>query len=722
MLSRAPSPSASSGHSEQGACGAASEESSSWQLPETPPQAAAWTVPRFRQLQLPWRPDLSRLQAWPPCHGTQSHTHMPEAGSERPRLGQGPQFPAGKAPGAPREGEKLPREEGQQHAQHRGTPPQPASVPAPRPCRRCQCQAASPTLVAPEPAGTTLPGNDRSTWGHGCRAPSPAPAPNTSCASTAGPAGSLWPDTTALLHPGPAQNLGPSLGQEGEQGQRNSPGLGTPAHTARCERVQHRRPTLPAPLSRTLPVAPGTRRQPGPPGPAGGPTLAAEPRGCEGGRAGLAPRGGGTGPGPLLPSAPAGPAASPARSRRPGAAAHGLCSRARPPRARGCPTAAAPPAAPARGPFRLGHPSCQTAGADGSSPPGRVPCPLPRGLPAPVPPAAGPVWRRRRVTPRGARSARPGAGPGPGRGGRGGPAGPLVYAEQLSAPPRPPPARTDTPAPRGPPRLRSAAQPGPARRGTAAAPPGAAGCRHRRPPRPPPPNRRRQRPAPGFPGHPRAPREPGPLSPGPAWGDPPAAGTGQGRGSAQPLPGTHRRCACGRSGAAGSARESLDPLGRQHRRGCRGAHREGHPRTPRLASPHTRHSGQLVDLQWGWRDTTAATGPAPALPERGSLAQLAAALASRDIRTVAAAAWASAQQPDKLSGKKQHKENPPSFRFQDRDFHRGEKVRSELWFITALVIRNKQYAFVSHMHRIMSRATPKPGQEQKAKAAEPKLT
>lgn len=62
------------------------EESSSWQPPETPPQAAAQTVPRFRHAAAPpQRPDLSRLQAQPPCQGTQSPDHPLEAGRE-PRV------------------------------------------------------------------------------------------------------------------------------------------------------------------------------------------------------------------------------------------------------------------------------------------------------------------------------------------------------------------------------------------------------------------------------------------------------------------------------------------------------------------------------------------------------------------------------------------------------------------------------------------------------------
>lgn len=49
-------------------------------------------------------------------------------------------------------------------------------------------------------------------------------------------------------------------------------------------------------------------------------------------------------------------------------------------------------------------------------------------------------------------------------------------------------------------------------------------------------------------------------------------------------------------------------------------------------------------------------------------------------------------------------------------------MRSELRLISASVIRKKQYTLVPWMHRTVSRAMQKLGQEQKAKAAEPKLT
>lgn len=49
-------------------------------------------------------------------------------------------------------------------------------------------------------------------------------------------------------------------------------------------------------------------------------------------------------------------------------------------------------------------------------------------------------------------------------------------------------------------------------------------------------------------------------------------------------------------------------------------------------------------------------------------------------------------------------------------------MRSESWLILASVICKKQYALVPRVHRTMSRAMQRPGQEQKAKAAEPKLT
>lgn len=62
------------------------EESSSWQPPETSPQAAAQTVPRFRHAAAPpQRPDLGRLRAWPHCRGTWSREHPLEAGRE-PRV------------------------------------------------------------------------------------------------------------------------------------------------------------------------------------------------------------------------------------------------------------------------------------------------------------------------------------------------------------------------------------------------------------------------------------------------------------------------------------------------------------------------------------------------------------------------------------------------------------------------------------------------------------
>lgn len=49
-------------------------------------------------------------------------------------------------------------------------------------------------------------------------------------------------------------------------------------------------------------------------------------------------------------------------------------------------------------------------------------------------------------------------------------------------------------------------------------------------------------------------------------------------------------------------------------------------------------------------------------------------------------------------------------------------MRSELWFISASVVRKKQYALVAGVHGTMPRAMQKPGREQRAKAAEPKLT
>ncbi|XP_065497416.1 collagen alpha-1(I) chain-like [Caloenas nicobarica] len=391
--------------------------------------------------------------------------------------------------------------------------------------------------------------------------PSPAPAPNTSCASTAGLAGSLWPDPTALPRPGSAPNLGLSLGQEGEQGQRGSAGLGRPAHTARCERGQPRRLTGHAPGSPEQDTARGTghtaaagtprprwhQRLPEP-GPAvtrwprgtasaaAGPTPAAEPRGCEGGRTGLAPRGRGTGPGPLLPSAPAGPAASPARSRRPGAAGHGLC-----------------PPGPARPePGAAQRPRCHRPPPSGvrsgwTTPAVKPPAPTGRVLPAASPGpyrAACPLPSRRRPGPSGggaaSRRGAPGAPapePGPAQAGAAGAAGGaacLRRAAVSAAPPATGPHRHTGPARPVPAPLGGAARPGTARQGRRSA------GRRRMPSPPPAPPAAAAAPAPPaprarLPGHLRTPREPGPLSPDPAWEDPPAAGTGHGRGSAQPL-------------------------------------------------------------------------------------------------------------------------------------------------------------------------------------------
>lgn len=304
-------------------------------------------------------------------------------------------------------------------------------------------------------------------------------------------------------------------------------------------------------------------------------------------------------PGPRSPSAPApAPAPSPGRpelrvrgcppggqtlppSPDRGAPSPGLpngrgaTSRSRP--ARPGPTAAAA----ARGPARPGPPQLSNRRRR------RVehrPRRRPRALTA-RPARSRPAGGRARLSaaPRHAagRSERPPrsrARPRQGRPGR--PAGPLVYAEQLSAPPAAPPRadrptdrpRTDRPAPLGsarpgPARLRSARR-GAARPGTAAAPPGAAGCRHRRLPRP---SRRRTgaaefsaplrspRPrcpalSPAPPTPPRAPPEPGPLPLLPAGGDPPSADTGHGPGLSTAAPPSRRGAArAGPSGRPGSA-------------------------------------------------------------------------------------------------------------------------------------------------------------------------
>lgn len=214
------------------------------------------------------------------------------------------------------------------------------------------------------------------------------------------------------------------------------------------------------------------------------------------------PRGGG--PGRARPGVTAGSAPSPGlpngrgatarpRRRRPGSLPAGAAPAVKPP-------APAGPARPRPRPRR--RPRALTAQA----------CPLPsRRRP-------GPSSRRRRVTPRGARSARPGAGPGPGRGGgAAGGAACLRRAAVSAAPPRPAP--TDRPAPHGPARL------GPARHGAARpplrrAPPDAVtAARPARAPPPPPPRRRRairtppQRARPRH-GSPPPPPHAGPGSPG----------------------------------------------------------------------------------------------------------------------------------------------------------------------------------------------------------------
>lgn len=232
------------------------------------------------------------------------------------------------------------------------------------------------------------------------------------------------------------------------------------------------------------------QQQPGGPGRAAGPGL--HPRGSSSGGApdggGRAGAGAGRGLAPPRPPAAAAPAALAAAPRAAARPPHSLPGTAGPAHLRrqrpkpGAVRRSRPRQSPRPeprgrlGPVQQGHLSCQTAVAGGSS--HRTPMPVPRSYRAAcplrsVPSAAGPVCRRRRVTPRGARSARPGAGPGPGRGGRGGRRGRLFTPRSCQR--RPAPPRRPSHRPRAAPS---------ARHGPAAALPGAAGCRHRRPPLP----------------------------------------------------------------------------------------------------------------------------------------------------------------------------------------------------------------------------------------------
>lgn len=235
------------------------------------------------------------------------------------------------------------------------------------------------------------------------------------------------------------------------------------------------------------------------------------------------------------------------------------------------------------------------------------------------------------------------ARPRQGRPGR--PAGPLVYAEQLSAPPAAPPradrptgpAPTDRPrsARRGP-ALPGSARPGAARRGPARpplrrAPPDAvtAACPARPAAAPAPPSSPRPSAAPGpaaprwaqlpppHPGH-RQSRGRSPSSRPGVTRPPPTPGTA--RGSAQPLP----RPDAGPpvpapAGDLDPPRESPDPpwtLGPD--RGCEGARRGGRPRrrvprshlaSPRLTSPRAQRGRRRVTLRRG-------AGRTHAYPER----------------------------------------------------------------------------------------------------------
>ncbi|XP_068265938.1 basic proline-rich protein-like [Nyctibius grandis] len=675
------------------------EESCSWQPPEPSPQAAAQTVPRFRHAAAPPQPpDLGRPRA-EASRATRTRRRLDR--SPRPHIVPGPksQFPAGKGSRSPREGKKPPREQREQQAQHKGTlsataslrasPSGPPQAPEPGGLLR----HAGPRASSPPAPGGDAPRGDNAAMGprHGVLGPPQprppaAPAPRARCPSPAGRAGSP-PPRPPLPAPALPANLCPPA--RGAGGGRSGTGTAPPGPCSLPRSPTGSPPPVThagLPRAGTLPHADGhrlssaaARQRPGSPG-AAAPAprhgrshrLSPHPRG--GSRGGATGGCGGGRDGARLPARPRLPAAPqglcPAGTARPGhrgAPARGWPGRARPRPQRPGPAAAAAvkPPVPA-----------------GRARPRRAPGPY-RGLPAPGPLRSRPVPPRPGSSVGGAASRRgaPGAPapePGPAQAGAAGAAaGPLVYAEQLSAPPRP----AAGPAPLGTARPRSARL-GPARHARRSAgrrrmpsPPPA-------PPAPPPHRRRRalrNRRAPPRPpagpcsprappaAPPGAPREPGPLPLALAWGEPPSAETGHGPGlcTARPLswhvatggcpcpPGTahaHRGCPCP-LGAAHARRglpvptrgcpcqlraacahrgcpcppkwetwicpgTAQTPRGPQARSRGASTHREGHPKGTSSRAP-VRPAQQVTgrSVTQGWQDTSL---PGPARSRPGS--------------------------------------------------------------------------------------------------------